>query len=94
MNNAGERARLACKRLTPRQPFGHVSTYQQRPAKPIERYARRVGMDEIEKEGYYLNISCYISSSVAEVEIDLAATHDDLVAITEFKALQTNTTGF
>ena len=37
-----------------------VSTYQQRPTKPVERYARRVGMDEIEKEGYNLNISRYI----------------------------------
>jgi type I restriction enzyme M protein len=58
-----------------------VETYQQRPAKPIERYARRVRMDEIEKEGYNLNISRYISTAVEEVEIDLAATHDELIAI-------------
>jgi type I restriction enzyme M protein len=53
----------------------------QRPKKPIERYARRVGMDEIEKEGYNLNISRYISTAVQEAEIDLAATHDALVGI-------------
>lgn len=58
-----------------------VSTYQQRPKKPVERYARRVGMDEIEKEGYNLNISRYISTAVAEKEIDLQATHSNLMKI-------------
>jgi hypothetical protein len=57
-----------------------VETYQQRP-KLIERYARRVGMDEIKKEGYNLNISRYISTATAEAEIDLAATHAELVKI-------------
>lgn len=55
-----------------------VETYQQRPKK-IERYARRVGMDEIEREGYNLNISRYISTAVAEEEIDLAKTHRTLL---------------
>lgn len=55
-----------------------VETYQRRP-KIIERYARRVGMDEIEKEGYNLNISRYISTATAEEEIDLADTHQKLV---------------
>jgi type I restriction enzyme M protein len=55
-----------------------VETYQQRP-KLVERYARRVGMDEIEREGYNLNISRYISTATAEPEIDLAATHQKLV---------------
>jgi type I restriction enzyme M protein len=54
-----------------------IETYQQRPEK-IERYARRVGMEEIEKQGYNLNISRYISTTTAEVEIDLAATHTNL----------------
>ncbi len=58
-----------------------ISTYQQRPAKPIERYARRVGMDEIEKEGYNLNISRYISTAEAEEEINLAETHKELVEV-------------
>ena len=57
-----------------------VETYQQRPNK-IDRYARRVDMAEIEKEGYNLNISRYISTAVAEPEIDLAETHRQLVEI-------------
>ena len=65
-----------------------VETYQQRP-KSIERYARRVEMAEIEKEGYNLNISRYISTAVAESEIDLAATHGELVEIE--KAIQSST---
>jgi type I restriction enzyme M protein len=57
-----------------------VETYQQRPAK-IERYARRVGMDEIENEGYNLNLSRYISTTVAEPEIDLARNHQRMLAL-------------
>jgi type I restriction enzyme M protein len=38
-------------------------------------------MDRIEAEGYNLNISRYISTAQAEVEIDLEATHRTLVAI-------------
>jgi type I restriction enzyme M protein len=58
-----------------------IDTYRERPAQPIERYARRVGMKEIEENGYNLNISRYISTAVAEDEIDLKATHDELVNI-------------
>ncbi|HXI72282.1 MAG TPA: type I restriction-modification system subunit M [Verrucomicrobiae bacterium] len=58
-----------------------IETYKERPKKPIERYARRVGMDEIEKEGYNLNISRYISTAEAEEEIILADTHGKLVEI-------------
>ena len=58
-----------------------IKTYRERPEKPIERYARRVGMDEIKKEGYNLNISRYISTATAELEIDLAATHSKLIEI-------------
>jgi type I restriction enzyme M protein len=57
-----------------------IDTYQQRPDR-IERYARRVGMEEIEKNDFNLNISRYISTSVIEEEIDLTKTHADLVAI-------------
>ena len=57
-----------------------VETYQKRP-KSIERYARRVDMAEIEKEGYNLNISRYISTATAEAEIDLSANHEKLTAI-------------
>ena len=55
-----------------------VETYQQRP-KSIERYARRVKMDEIEANDCNLNISRYVSTAEPEVEIDLAATRTELV---------------
>ena len=45
------------------------------------RYARRVEMAEIEKNGYNLNISRYISTAVGEAEIELEATHGELVEI-------------
>jgi len=57
-----------------------VTTYRDRPEK-IDRYARRVSMAEIEKEGYNLNISRYISTAQAEPEIDLAATHTTLTTL-------------
>lgn len=38
-------------------------------------------MSEIEKNDFNLNISRYISTAVAEAEIDLAATHAELVKI-------------
>ncbi len=58
-----------------------VETYQFR--KEEERYSRRVSMDEIETNGYNLNISRYISTATAEEEIDLTAVHADLVNIEE-----------
>lgn len=45
------------------------------------RYSRRVEMAEIEKNDFNLNISRYISTAVGEAEIDLAATHGELVEI-------------
>ena len=38
-------------------------------------------MPEIEKNDFNLNISRYISTAVGEIEIDLAATHQQLVGI-------------
>jgi type I restriction enzyme M protein len=58
-----------------------VMTYQQRSEKSIERYARRVSMQEIADNDYNLNISRYVSTAEAETDVDLAATHDDLVKI-------------
>ena len=58
-----------------------IETYQKRPAKPIERYARRVKMKEIEANAFNLNISRYVSTAEAEKEINLASTHAELVAI-------------
>lgn len=58
-----------------------IKTYQTREPEP--RYARRVEMDEIEKNGYNLNISRYISTANAEVDIDLHAVTTELVALEE-----------
>lgn len=56
-----------------------VDTYQFR--KEEQRYSRRVGIDEIEKNDFNLNISRYVSTGQAEEEIDLAAMHKELVAL-------------
>jgi type I restriction enzyme M protein len=54
-----------------------VETYQFRRQK--ERYSKRVAMKEIIANDYNLNISRYISTAQDEVEIDLAATHAEIV---------------
>ena len=59
-----------------------VETYQFRPDH-IERYARRVSMDEIEKNGYNLNISRYVSTSEDEVQIDLKDVNNKLTSIND-----------
>lgn len=56
-----------------------VGTYQNRTEQ--ERYSRRVTMKEIAENDYNLNISRYVSTAEAEAEIDLAATHAELVGI-------------
>jgi len=53
-----------------------VSSYQHRHEEP--RYSKRVSMERIAEEGYNLNISRYISTTVQEPEIDLAETHAEL----------------
>ncbi len=58
-----------------------VETYQKRPTKPIERYARRVKMTEIEANDFNLNISRYVSTAEAENEIDLSETFVKLDSI-------------
>ncbi len=57
-----------------------IDTYRERPAS-IERYARRVEMSEIKENDYNLNISRYVSTAEPEVEVDLSATHQELVEI-------------
>jgi type I restriction enzyme M protein len=57
-----------------------VDTYQRRP-KNAPRYARRVGMEEIEENDFNLNISRYVSTAIAEEEVDLAEVHGRLVKI-------------
>ncbi len=65
-----------------------INTYKDRP-EHIERYARSVSLEEIERNGYNLNISRYVSTSLDEVQIDLKAVHSKLTAINE--SIQTNT---
>jgi type I restriction enzyme M protein len=57
-----------------------IETYQERPKK-IERYARRVEMDEIEENDFNLNISRYISTAEPEPEIDLEEVHKQLTEL-------------
>lgn len=59
-----------------------VETYKTRPEK-IMRYARKVSMDEIEKNGYNLNISRYVSTAEEEEKIDLQAVNKKLKTINE-----------
>ena len=56
-----------------------IATYQFRKEEP--RYSRRVGMDEIEKNDFNLNISRYVSTAEAEEAIDLASVHAELVEL-------------
>jgi type I restriction enzyme M protein len=58
-----------------------IETYQFRKEEP--RYSRRVEMAEVAKNDFNLNISRYISTATSETEIDLAATHAELVKIDE-----------
>jgi len=64
-----------------------VETYQFRTEQ--ERYSRRVSMDEIEKNGYNLNISRYVSTSLDEVKIDLKEVNAKLTTIND--SIKTNT---
>ncbi|EHQ08258.1 type I restriction-modification system subunit M [Leptonema illini] len=66
-------------RLLPEHIDKIVHAYQFRKDEP--RYSRRVPMDEIEKNGYNLNISRYVSTSIAEEEIDLAKVNAELKEI-------------
>jgi len=56
-----------------------LDTYQYR--KEENRYARKVSMEEIEKNGYNLNISRYVSTTLQEEEIDLAAVNQKIAEI-------------
>ncbi|HQV67661.1 MAG: type I restriction-modification system subunit M [Saprospiraceae bacterium] len=65
-----------------------IETYQFRPDH-IERYARRVSMEEIEKNGYNLNISRYVSTTIDEIQIDLMKINAQLNALNDI--IKTNT---
>ena len=56
-----------------------IETYQFR--KEEDRYSKRVGMDRIAEEGFNLNISRYIRTTIGEEDIDLSNTQKELVRI-------------
>jgi type I restriction enzyme M protein len=56
-----------------------IETYKYR--QETERYSRKVSMEEIEKNGYNLNISRYVSTSVEEEKIDLKEVNAKLLDI-------------
>jgi type I restriction enzyme M protein len=56
-----------------------IDTYQYR--KNDARYSRRVSMEEIVQNDFNLNISRYVSTAVAEEEVDLKLVRRQLVAI-------------
>lgn len=64
-------------RLLPEHIKKIVDTYQYR--KEEERYSLRVSMERIEKEGFNLNISRYISTAQAEKKIELNEVYQELV---------------
>ncbi|MFC7526888.1 type I restriction-modification system subunit M [Parapedobacter sp. GCM10030251] len=58
-----------------------VETYQFRQER--ERYSRKVSLEEIERNGYNLNISRYVNPAAEEVKIDLKAVNAQLESINE-----------
>ena len=58
-----------------------VDTYQYR--REAERYSRKVSMEEIESNGYNLNISRYVSTTEEEEQIDLVEVNQRLTSINE-----------
>jgi type I restriction enzyme M protein len=68
-------------RLLPEHIDKILDTYQHRSEE--DRYSMRVPMERIEKEGYNLNISRYVSTAEAEEEVDLGAVHSELVSLEE-----------
>jgi type I restriction enzyme M protein len=76
-------------RLLPEHIAKIVATYQFR--KEEARYSRRVGMEEIAKNDFNLNISRYISTATAEEVIDLQAVNATLVDLQQQIASATHT---
>jgi type I restriction enzyme M protein len=59
------------------------------------RYSRRVSMEEIEQNGYNLNISRYVSTATTEEKIDLKVVNERLVSIEkDIKAARDKHNGF
>ncbi len=64
-------------RLLPEHIHKIIDTYQFR--KEEDRYARRVSMEEIEKNDFNLNISRYVSTAKPEVKVDLQSVNKELI---------------
>lgn len=58
-----------------------VESYKYR--QETERFSRKVSLEEIEKNGYNLNISRYVSTTEDEVQIDLDKVNANLTSINE-----------
>lgn len=65
-----------------------VETYKYR--QETERYSRKVSMDEIEKNGYNLNISRYVSTSEEDKKIDMDKVNNNLTKINETIQIKTS----
>lgn len=65
-----------------------VATYQAR--RDVEKYAAVVGRDEIEENGYNLNIPRYVDTFEEEEEIDLEAVQKELLKLDHALAKQQN----
>ena len=65
-----------------------IETYKFR--KEIERYSRRVSMEEIEKNDYNLNISRYVSTAIEEAKVDLKEVNAKLIEINESIKISTD----
>ncbi len=68
-------------RLLPEHIDKILDTYQHR--REEDRYSMRATMERIEKEGYNLNISRYVSTAEVEEEIGLTAVNLELVSLKE-----------
>ena len=66
-------------RLLPEHIDKIIDTYQLR--KEEERYSQCVSMEEIETNGYNLNISRYISTALAQEEINLSDVNQKLLTL-------------
>jgi type I restriction enzyme M protein len=77
-------------RLRPEDIDKIIDTYQFRRGE--QRYSMRVSMERIEKEGYNLNISRYISTAQTEEEIDLQAVNEELLSLAQSIEMQKRNT--
>ncbi|MEE9397777.1 MAG: N-6 DNA methylase, partial [Methylococcales bacterium] len=59
------------------------------------RYARRVSIEEIEKNDFNLNISRYVSTAKPEEQINLSAVHSELKTLADtIKAAEQKHNGY